>query len=329
MRSMVRAFAVVAACLMGSILTLVPPSGAFAQPLDAAEMAAVGQYGERSAPLTLFERAGTLRVDGRGHADVKLTPMGRGRYRLADGGELVLEPVAVRLDGVRLPRHDFGAEVEASVRAAVRADPAALRARALAAKPPVETAKHRPADLVDLATLDPRIRLDIRYAGSDNFMGLPLYERAAAYLQRPAALALARAAKSLEAQGYGLMIHDAYRPWFVTWMFWEATPPEDHMFVADPAQGSRHNRGCAVDLTLYDLKTGEPVQMPSRYDEMSGRSYADFIGGTTKQRTLRAKLREAMVAEGFEVYREEWWHFDYKDWRSYGIGTKTFTELAK
>jgi D-alanyl-D-alanine dipeptidase len=301
---------------------------AFAQPLDAAEMAAVGQYGQRAAPLTVFERAGVLRIDGQGRRDAKLTPLGRNRYRIEGGGELVLEPVAVRLDGVRLPRHDFGAEVEAGVRAAVRADPDALRARALAAKPPVETDPHRPADLVDLSTLDPTLRLDIRYAGSDNFMGLPLYERPAAYLQRPAALALARAAQALKAKGYGLLVHDAYRPWFVTWMFWEATPPEDHMFVADPAQGSRHNRGCAVDLTLYDLKTGKPVEMPSRYDEMSGRSYADFIGGTTRQRAMRSLLREAMVAQGFEIYPEEWWHFDYKDWRHYGIGTKTFSELA-
>jgi D-alanyl-D-alanine dipeptidase len=324
MRKLAGAFTVVAPLLMGLVLS----TTAFAQPLDAAEMAAVGQYGQRAAPLTVFERAGVLRVDGQGRQDARLTPLGRGRYRIEGGGELVLEPVAVRLDGTRLPRHDFGAEVEAGIRAAVRADPAALRARALAAKPPVETAEHRPADLVDLSTLDPTIRLDIRYAGPDNFMGLPLYERAAAYLQRPAALALARAARALKAKGYGLLIHDAYRPWFVTWMFWEATPPEDHMFVADPAQGSRHNRGCAVDLTLYDLKTGRPVEMPSRYDEMSGRSYADFIGGTTKQRAMRATLREAMVAQGFEVYPEEWWHFDYKDWRHYGIGTRTFSELA-
>ena len=318
------------AFLMGLVLSTaaLAQSPSSAPSLDA-EMVAVGQYGDKAAPLTVLERDGGLRVDGWGLKDAALTPLGRNRYRIEGGGELVLEPAGLRLDGTRLPRHDFGAEVEAAIRAAVRADPAALRARALAAKPPVETAQHRPADLVDLSTLDPTIRLDIRYAGSDNFMGLPLYERAAAYMQRPAAEALARAATALEAQGYGLLIHDAYRPWFVTWMFWEATPPEDHMFVADPAQGSRHNRGCAVDLTLYDLKTGQPVEMPSRYDEMSGRSYADFIGGTSRQRALRLILREAMVAQGFEIYPEEWWHFDYKDWRSYGVGTRTFSELAQ
>lgn len=292
------------------------------------EQGPVGQYGDKASPVTVFEKGGALYVDGRGLSAARLTPTGGGRYVITGGGELLIEKGAIQLNGALLAFHDFGAETEAAIRKAVRADPAALRQRALAATPPVETDEHLPADLVDLTTIDPRIRLDIRYAGSNNFMGVPLYERAAAYMQRPAAQALGRVQAALAAKGYGLLIHDAYRPWFVTWMFWEATPPEDHAFVADPAKGSRHNRGCAVDLTLYDLKTGKPVEMPSRYDEFSGRAYADFVGGTTKQRALRAILREAMVAEGFEVYPEEWWHFDYKDWRRYGIGTLTFTALA-
>ena len=293
-----------------------------------AELALVGQYGEAAAPLTVFERDGGLWIDGAGRSSSRLTADGAGRYQIDGGGDLIVSERGVKLDGVLLKRRDFGAEVQAGIRKAVRADPKALRARALAATPPVETADHQPADLVDLATIDPAIRFDIAYAGRNNFMGLKLYERPAAYMQRPAAQALGRVRKALEAKGYGLLIHDAYRPWFVTWMFWEATPPESHMFVADPSKGSRHNRGCAVDLTLYDLKTGRPVEMPSRYDEMSGRSYADFVGGTSSQRAYRQILRDAMVAEGFEVYPEEWWHFDYKDWRGYGIGTATFTELA-
>lgn len=296
--------------------------------LSRSEWAAIGQYGDKAAPLTVFEKDGVLHVDGAGQASARLTATGQGRYVIAGGGELILEPGAVRLNGTRLAFHDFGAETEAAIHAGVRADPEALRRQALAATPPAETGDFLPADLVDLTTVDPRIRLDIRYAGANNFMGIPLYERAAAYLQRPAAQALKRAQDALAAQGYGLLIHDAYRPWFVTWMFWEATPPDARMFVANPAKGSRHNRGCAVDLTLYDLKTGRPVEMPSRYDEFSGRAHADFVGGTTKQRALRAVLREAMTAQGFEVYAEEWWHFDFKDWRRYPIGTKTFTELA-
>jgi D-alanyl-D-alanine dipeptidase len=303
-------------------------AGAVAASPSPAEMALVGQYGEAAAPLTVFERDGGLFVDGGGRSAARLRSDGAGRYRIDGGGELRATRRGVTLDGVPLKRRDFGAEVQAGIRKAVRADPKALRARALAATPPVETTDHKPADLVDLAIIDPGIRFDIPYATRANFMGLKLYERPAAYLQRPAAQALGRAQKALEAKGYGLLVHDAYRPWFVTWMFWEATPPDSHMFVADPAKGSRHNRGCAVDLTLYDLETGQPVEMPSRYDEMSGRSFADFVGGTSAQRAYRQILRDAMVAEGFEIYPEEWWHFDYKDWRGYGIGTETFTQLA-
>lgn len=299
---------------------------AFAQ--SRAELAAIGQYGDKAAPFTVFEQDGALQIDGEGFRAARLSPLGGGRYAIAGGGELILETGAVRVNGKPLAFHDFGAEVETAIRKAVRADPVLLRQRALAATPPVEAGDKLPSDLVEVTRLAPGIKLDIRYAGLNNFMGIPLYETLAAYLQRPAAEALARIHRALAAQGYGLLIHDAYRPWYVTWMFWEATPPEARIFVADPAQGSRHNRGCAVDLTLYDLKIGRPVEMPSRYDEFSTRAYADFIGGTSQQRALRALLREAMEADGFTVYAEEWWHFDYRDYRRYPIGTKTFTELA-
>ncbi|PIB91426.1 M15 family metallopeptidase [Caulobacter sp. FWC2] len=296
--------------------------------LAKAEWAAIGQYGDKAAPFTVFEKDKALYIDGEGFKSARLTASGGGRYAIVGGGELALESGAVRLNGKILAFHDFGAETRERIHKAVRADPVSLRQRALAAAPPAEPGEFLPSDLVDVTTIDPGIRLDIRYAGPDNFMGIPLYETPAAYMQRPAAEALGRIHKALAAKGYGLLIHDAYRPWYVTWMFWEATPPEDHVFVADPAQGSRHNRGCAVDLTLYDLKTGQAVEMPGGYDEFSTRSYADFVGGTTAQRARRAILRQAMEAEGFTVYPEEWWHFDYRDYRRYPIGTKTFTELG-
>jgi serine beta-lactamase-like protein LACTB len=112
-------------------------------------------------------------------------------------------------------------------------------------------------------------------------------------------------------------------------MFWDATPEKFHMFVADPSKGSRHNRGCAVDLTLYDLKTGKPVQMVSGYDEFSDRAYPNYLGGTSRQRWHRELLRRAMEDAGFSVYEAEWWHFDFKDWRSYRIGNQNFEELAR
>ena len=181
---------------------------------------------------------------------------------------------------------------------------------------------------MELTALDPTIKLDIRYATTNNFLSTPLYQKAKAFMQRPAAEAVLRANQELHKQGFGLMIHDSYRPWYVTEMFWEGTPQDKRIFVADPSQGSRHNRGCAVDLTLYELATGRPVQMVGVYDEMSPRSYPFYPGGTSRQRWLRAVLRHAMEEQDFTVYETEWWHFDYSDWQSYRISNQTFEELS-
>jgi CubicO group peptidase (beta-lactamase class C family)/D-alanyl-D-alanine dipeptidase len=206
---------------------------------------------------------------------------------------------------------------------------AELRKEALAATPPPRRGEIEEPNLVDLAPLDPTLKFDIRYATSNNFLSTPFYTTAKAFLQKPAAEALVRVHRSLAKQGYGLLIHDAYRPWHVTRMFWDATPDSGRIFVADPTQGSRHNRGCAVDLTLYDLKTGQPIEMPGVYDEMSDRSYPYYPGGTSLQRWHRDLLRKAMEAEGFKVYEAEWWHFDYKDWKKYPILNLTFEQLAE
>jgi len=291
----------------------------------------IGEYGAGEKMVIVFEREGALHLDGQGHSAARLEPAAGGwkleSRTLTFSGRRNGQAQVLSGLGEPLIRRDRGAEVEARIRAGVKADPDRLRQRALAAKPPVETGK-RPSDLVDLTGI-PGLKFDIRYAGTNNFMGIRLYEKPGAYLQRPAAEALARVQKAIAAKGYGLMIHDGYRPWFVTWMFWEAVPPEHHNFVANPANGSRHNRGCAVDLTLYELKTGKVVEMPGRYDEISGRSKPDYVGGASRQRWHRDLLRREMEKEGFTVYPDEWWHFDYQAWREYPIGNATFTELAK
>lgn len=193
--------------------------------------------------------------------------------------------------------------------------------------PPKEEGVFRKPELVELTRLDKTIRLDVRYATSNNFMGRPVYKQARAFLQRPAAEALVRVNKALRKKGYGLVIHDGYRPWSVTKLFWDATPEDKKEFVADPAKGSRHNRGCAVDLSLFELKTGKIVVMPSAYDEMSERSHINYAGGTEDQRRVRDILRQAMEAEGFIVYDPEWWHYDYKDWQQYPILNISFSEI--
>jgi D-alanyl-D-alanine dipeptidase len=204
-----------------------------------------------------------------------------------------------------------------------------LRAAALAASSPVEPGDFRDADLVELVAIDPTIKLDIRYATTNNFAGAAFYKQARALMQRPAAQAVARANANLKKQGLGLLVHDAYRPWHVTMMFWDATPEPMRIFVANPANGSRHNRGCAVDLTLYDLQSGQPIQMVGGYDEFSPRSFPMYPGGTSRQRWYRELLRRTMETEGFTVYEFEWWHFDYQDWKKYRIGNVTFEEIPQ
>lgn len=196
------------------------------------------------------------------------------------------------------------------------------------AQPPLETNK-READLIELIKLDKTIKLDIRYATANNFVGRKVYPEARAFLQRPAAEAVVRVHKLLKKEGLGLVIFDGYRPWSITKLFWEVTPEDKRIFVADPSKGSKHNRGCAVDLSIFDRKTGKPVPMPSGYDEFTERASPDYTGGTSEERANRDKLRRLMEAEGFVVNANEWWHFDYKDWEQYAIYDISFTEAAK
>lgn len=315
------------AALLGALALLLAAGAAVAQPAPPPpEIAArVGEYGGLTpgAPsYTVYETGGRLAVlrnDGPAPREV---PLPSAPDAFVVQGEAV---TGLRIDGGVVPRTDLGAARVAQIRAGLR-QPAATPSAPV--HPPVEPPPRTPSDLVDLMTLDPGLRFDIRYAGTDNFMGFPLYERTGAWLQRPAALALVRANAALKPYGFGLMIHDGYRPWRVTKLFWDATPEDAHIFVADPARGSRHNRGCAVDLTLYDLKTGQAVEMTSRYDEMSPRAFADYPGGTSLQRWRRDLLRRVMEAQGFTVYPQEWWHFDYRTWADYAIGVASFTELT-
>ena len=194
-------------------------------------------------------------------------------------------------------------------------------------QPPQEAGNFKTTNLVELIRLDSTIKLDIRYATSNNFVGRPVYKEARAFLQKPAAEALVKANASLKPLGYGLLVFDGYRPWSITKLFWDVTPDDKKHFVANPKNGSKHNRGCAVDLSLYDLKTGKEIEMTGAYDEMTERSYPNYTGGTAEQRKMRDLVRSKMEAQGFTVYEYEWWHFDYKDWKEYRITNVPFSEI--
>ena len=193
--------------------------------------------------------------------------------------------------------------------------------------PPQEEGAFRDSDLIELVKLDSTFKLDIRYATDNNLVGRPVYAEARAFLQRPAAEALVKVNSELKPHGYGLLIFDGYRPWSVTKTFWDITPEDKKKFVANPKEGSRHNRGCAIDLSLFDLETGKEIQMTGEYDEMSERSYPDYQGGSVEQRQMRDLLRSKMEAQGFEVYEFEWWHFDFRDWQSYRIENMSFKDI--
>jgi len=195
--------------------------------------------------------------------------------------------------------------------------------------PPREHGAFKDSDLVEIVKLDPSIRLDIRYATTNNFMHRAMYTQAKAFLQKPAAEALVRAHRALKAKGYGIVVFDAYRPWAVTKAFWDAASEAERKieFVANPRKGSRHNRGCAADISLFELATGQEVTMPSDYDEFSERAFPAYQGGTPEARARRDLLRAAMEAEGFTVYPAEWWHFDYNDWKSYRIMNVPFAQV--
>ena len=298
----------------------------------------VGEYGWDYNTLYILERGGRLHALIEWFFDYPLTEVSAASFTfpaagLYDGEQLTFQrrpdgyATEVRVGGVVFPRRPIEGEDGKTFRLTPQRPVAELRAEALAAKPPVETGPRRQSDLVELSTLDSTIKFDIRYATTNNFISTPMYSQARAFLQRPAADALLRAHRALARQGFGLLIHDAYRPWYVTKMFWDATPESGKIFVADPSQGSRHNRGAAVDLTVYDLRTGRPIEMVSGYDEFSNRAFPDYPGGTSRQRYDREVLRRAMEAEGFRVYDAEWWHFDYQDWRLYPIGNQTFDQI--
>jgi len=299
----------------------------------------VGIYAHEDSAIIILERAGALYYRSADGAEYPLHERSADQFTFAKGAQGPPQTITLSRNAsggvasfaaadVTYTRTDAGADAGGFYRVTPSRSLDVLRTEALRAAPPAESGPFRQPDLVELITLDPAFRLDIRYAQSNNFLGTPVYSQARAFMQRPAAVALVRALHQLHSLGYGLLIHDAYRPWYVTKIFWDATPAAGHIFVADPQAGSKHNRGCAVDLTLYDLASGKPIEMPGLYDEMSARSFPEFPGGTSLQRWHRELLRRAMQAQGFTVDEYEWWHFDYKDWKQYPILNIAFESLS-
>ena len=291
----------------------------------------LGEYGWDHNVLVVYEDRGRLGVLIEWVVRDLLDRVGPDLYRFPGGmyrGDLLRferdgngEVVAAVVGGARFARR------AGPTAGTFRIDPVRPIAELIAeanevAEPPRLPGRLRDFDLIDLRAIGPTLKLDVRYATTNNFLGTAVYPAAVAKMQRPAAGALRQVHDKLAARGLGLQVFDAYRPWSVTKVFYDATPESMKHFVADPSNGSRHNRGCAVDLTLYDLATGEQIAMPSGYDEFTARAYPDYPGGTSRQRYYREVLRRAMEDAGFRVYEYEWWHFDYHQWKQYPLGNE-------
>lgn len=169
---------------------------------------------------------------------------------------------------------------------------------------------------MDLAAVDPDLRLDIRYATDDNFLGRAVYEAPRCLLVPDAARLLIEAERALRAQGYRLVVWDCYRPRSVQYEMWKILP--DPTYVADPERGSRHNRGAAVDVGLL-AADGSPVPLPTGHDDFSPRAHRDAANLPPEAIGNRERLERAMGEAGWIPLASEWWHFDAPGWEGYPL----------
>jgi D-alanyl-D-alanine dipeptidase len=192
----------------------------------------------------------------------------------------------------------------------------------------VESVRSDPKkELIDLEKFVPGLVLDIRYATKNNFTGEQIYTLSKAYARRPVAESLKKIQAELKTQGLGIKIFDAYRPYKATVKFYEVY--HDTTYVASPYRGSRHNRGCALDLTVIDLKTGEELKMPTGYDSFKKEAWPSTPVSDPVIRGNRKLLIDVMEKYGFKVNGSEWWHYDFKGWKNYEVMDIDFEELEK
>lgn len=173
------------------------------------------------------------------------------------------------------------------------------------------------ARLVDIQSINPNIKLEMRYATTNNFFNRKLYPVPRCLLRKEVAQKLSKVQEDFEEMGLGLKVFDCYRPWSVTRQMWEILP--DSRYVANPERGSRHNRGAAVDLTLVDFRTGRELEMPTDFDDFTNKAARDYGGNAPQVRRNSNLLESKMKKYGFEPLMSEWWHFDAVGWQKFSL----------
>lgn len=181
--------------------------------------------------------------------------------------------------------------------------------------------------MVALRQVIPAIKYQLWYATDQNFMGRKLYPSGEeAYVRFPVAQALAKVAEDLKQQGLGMMVWDAYRPYRITKKMWKLV--QDERYVANPAKGSGHNKGIAIDLTLYELSTGQELEMGTGFDNFSDTAHHGFTLLSASQLQNRALLRTTMMQHGFKPLETEWWHYSWPA-RSFSVLDLSFKQLRR
>lgn len=182
-------------------------------------------------------------------------------------------------------------------------------------------------ELIDLERFIPGLFIDVRYACENNFAKTKFYESPKIFLRLPAAVALQKIQKELLQQNLSLKIFDAYRPYSVTEKMWEFV--HDARYAADPKTGSRHNRACAVDVTLVDLRTKTELEMPTPYDDFTEKAHHDYNDLSEYVLMNRELLKTMMTKYGFEILDSEWWHYDFSSWKNYELLDIPFEALER
>lgn len=175
----------------------------------------------------------------------------------------------------------------------------------------------------------PNIQLDLKYATAHNFTGVRMYPAniKTTFLRDDASRALALVAAALKEKGLGIKVWDAYRPYQVTVRFWNLI--HDERYVANPAKGSGHNRGIAIDLTLYNLSDGKELDMPTGFDDFSVRAHHGYMQLEEKQIQNRELLRAIMEKYGFVRFETEWWHYYWPGAEKFAVLDLPFRQLNK
>ena len=221
--------------------------------------------------------------------------------------------IVCKIGGKRFARNFFPGEGNKVFRLEANADYLSLKEAAPKAAMPAKLQQGQAARLIRIKSVIPNVKFDLRYAGPDNIFGVSLYDTSEAFMEAETAAALKKATDRLAAQGYGLIVWEGYRPWYVSKLASDLLPKDKKDMLPGPDKGEDRNTGRTVDVSLYDLATGEAVQMISGFDEVSVRQFPGFAGGTERQRNLRDMLVSVMKECGFNQGREEWWHFTLGD----------------